>query len=147
MYSHYGHSKVFKIWCIALVVVVFIIGIVAGFIFKVQATSRIYYEEHFNWGLAVIIWLSDVIPAAILYAIYSHLENQEIQINNLNQIRQTLNDFKLAAKETATVTTTAHTKSNFKKYDNLDTTWVCSNCGKSNPVGAERCSYCDYKNI
>lgn len=143
MFSHYSHSKVFKVWCIVLVVMVFIIGIVAGFIFKVPS-ERIYYEDHFNLGLAVIIWLSDVIPAAILYAVYSHLENQEIQINNLNQIRQTLSDFKFAAKDNSH---TVNTPSNFKKYDNEDKTWTCSKCGRSNPVGAERCSYCDYKNI
>lgn len=147
MYSHYEHSKIFKRWCVALIITVFILGIVAGFVFKVEEYSlySTYSDEHFNWVLALIIWFSEVIPAAILYAVYSHLENQEIQINNLNQIRQFLNDYKLSDTKATHLSDDA--KPNFKNLDKADKTWVCSKCGKSNPVGVDRCSSCDFKNM
>lgn len=95
MYSHYEHSKIFKRWCVALVITVFILGIIAGFVFRIEKEPLSVYgyssstvKPSFNWGLAFIIWISEVIPAAILYAVYSHLENQEIQINILNEIRK-----------------------------------------------------------
>lgn len=83
MYNHKNHSKIFKRWCVALVVTVFAIGIIAGFIFKVELEYSSYSSAKFNWLLAVMIWLSEVVPVAILYAVYSHLENQEVQINIL----------------------------------------------------------------
>ncbi len=87
MYNHKNHSKIFKRWCIALVVSVFAIGIIAGFIFKIEPEYSLYSTSYssakFNWLLAVMIWLSEIVPVAILYAVYSHLENQEVQINIL----------------------------------------------------------------
>lgn len=89
MYNHKNHSKVFLLLYIALVAIIFIAGIVAGFVYKdglfdeLSSYSSRYSRESFNWTLALIIWLSDIIPAAVLYAVYSHLDNQEVQINIL----------------------------------------------------------------
>ncbi|MDO5399056.1 MAG: hypothetical protein Q4G33_14130 [bacterium] len=94
MYNHKNHSKVFLLLYIALVAIIFIAGIVAGFVFKdglfdeLFSYSSRYSRESFNWTLAFVIWLSDIIPAVVLYAIYSHLDNQEVQINILNAIRE-----------------------------------------------------------
>lgn len=142
MYSHYEHSKIFKHWCIAIVITIFILGIIVGFVFKVEEYSlySTYNNEHFNWGLACIIWLSEVIPTAILYAVYSHLENQEIQINNLNQIRQFLNDYKLS--DTKTTHSSDNAKPNFKNLDKPDNSLICPMCKTKNAIGAERCSNC-----
>lgn len=104
MLYHKSHSKFFRNWCYVLLIAVFVLGIIAGFVFKVDNhTTTSLYEHYssytqpkasFNWTLTIIIWLSEVIPAAILYAIYSHLENQEIQIEILNEIRRTTQDIK-----------------------------------------------------
>ena len=91
-FSHNNHSKGFKYWYIGVILMFLIGGIVAGFIFKTSdaSLSEYYYrhlaEEHFNWVLMISIWLSGVIPTAILHAVYAHLENQEITIDALNAI-------------------------------------------------------------
>lgn len=108
MYNHKSHSEVFKKWCIALIVVVFALGIIAGFAFAIEKTpdlstygrySNTAPETGFNWIVAIAIWISEVIPATILYAIYSHLENQEIQINILNLIHKKLDEKIMSARE------------------------------------------------
>ncbi|MDO5399057.1 MAG: hypothetical protein Q4G33_14135 [bacterium] len=143
MYNHKNHSKVFKCWYIALVIIIFIIGIVAGFAFKIEPTPSLYSlyssKPKFNWLLAVIIWLSEVIPITILYAVYSHLENQEIQINLLNVLRENT-----AAKTTdnATGYISANNVSVMRKLDEENNFLRCPNCGKSNPVGTKRCINC-----
>lgn len=144
MFSHKSHSAVFKRWCIVLSVAVFIFGIVAGFVFKTQEVSystSYYYstphsESHFNWGLMFMIWLAYVIPVAILYAVYSHLENQEIQINILNEIRKTMTE----PQKMPVVTNQSVT---YKRLDEQDNTTICTMCGAKNPIGAQRCSKCN----
>ena len=147
MYTHNEHSQVFKRWCIALVVVVFILGIIAGFVFKIEKEPLSVYgyyssshaKSSFNWGLACIIWLSEVIPAAVLYAVYSHLENQEIQINNLNEIRKTLTE----QKSPVSKTNSTQNVPSFKKFDETDNSLICPMCKTRNPIGSERCRNCN----
>ena len=115
-YTHNERSKVFKILFIVSIIVIFILGIISGNMFD-------SYE--FNWMAAIMIWISGVIPVAILYAIYAHLENQEIQINNLNKIRKELAcDSQSAHKQTAEKSKT------------------CPMCHTENPIDARRCINC-----
>lgn len=135
MYNHKNHSEVFKRWCTTLLGIVFILGIIAGFIFKVEE-GIIYTDERFNWELMLIIWFSEIVPLAILYAVYAHLENQEIQINILNDIRSKLPDKPTPKRETA----------HSNPVDAfLNSSWTCSNCGKSNLSSATRCNQCNYE--
>lgn len=135
MYNHKNHSEVFKRWCIALLIIVFVLGIIAGFVFKIEVGS-LYIRERFNWELMLIIWFSEIIPLAVLYAVYAHLENQEIQINILNDIRSKLPDKPTPKRET----------SHSNPVDVfLNSSWTCSNCGKSNLSSATRCSQCNYE--
>ena len=121
MFTHGKHSIVFKRWVIALVILTFIAGIVAGIVYD-------YYTDNgFNCWIMIAIWISEVIPIAIIYAAYSHLENQEIQINILNEIRKVLTD----------------NSNQTKKIDSDGI--ICPLCGVKNPIGAERCKKCNKK--
>ncbi|MCD8391165.1 MAG: zinc finger Ran-binding domain-containing protein, partial [Firmicutes bacterium] len=101
-----------------------------------------YYEEHFNWALTIAVWISAVIPAAILYAVYSHLENQEIQINLLNVIsrNQMTDDYNLAGTGTST---SSNTQAPIKPAN----TWTCPKCRTINPNTLNRCTACDHKKM
>ena len=83
------NSNVFKIWAIILAVVFFVAGIVAGFMFKVETGYYITREE-FNYALMIAMWFSGILPVLASYAVYAHLQNQEMQIRTLLQIKYLL---------------------------------------------------------
>lgn len=90
-FSHYSRSESFRKWLIAIVLLFLICGIAAGFVFRIDDLTAYEFlssrsEGDFNWVLMISVWLSGVVPSVILYAIYAHLENQEIMINALNAI-------------------------------------------------------------
>lgn len=88
MYKN-DRSKYFLRWFWILIILFFIFGIVAGFVFPKQTISYSFNtKESFNWFLMLCIWLSGVIPASIIYAVYVHIENQEIQIDILRDLRK-----------------------------------------------------------
>ncbi|MGN0163937.1 MAG: hypothetical protein ACI4EA_10240 [Candidatus Ornithomonoglobus sp.] len=153
MFHHNEHSKFFKYWFIASIITVVMIGIIAGFVFSIEDYSY-YSADKFNWLVAIMIWISGIIPAAVLYAIYSHLDNQEVQINNLNEIRKSLDILKASGKDTGNVqrNTVAQKPSVSTKPRTINNVvsgdiWVCPLCKTKNPAKAKRCSNCNSENF
>lgn len=73
-------------------VLVFVIGgIVAGNIFKLP--TRYSFESDFNTTLMFLVWISGAFYVLIWYAIYVHIQNQEVQIRYLQRLDETLLDF------------------------------------------------------
>lgn len=144
MFEHKNHSKVFKRWYIALVILAFVVGIIAGFVFKTGGDVEIspysysvsVAEEKFNWVLMFSIWVSCIPLTAILYAVYSHLENQEVLINVLNEIRN-----KDENKRIESVTSV----SSFAAMDRENDTWKCPKCGVVNILSNSSCKNCGYE--
>ncbi len=132
MYNHKRHSKVFKSWLILVEIVYFIIAIIAGFIIKTA-------QETFNWSLALLVWASNVPLLAILYAVYSILDNQENQIDISYKILEKLQNSQ------------CHNKSVDKSIlsnlasESLDSNnaWICPKCGDKNKQSSMQCS-CGY---
>ena len=135
---HNNHSRVFKTWFIIAEILFVVIAIALGFIFKtstVESTS--YYglitepEEHFNWGLTITFYLSSIPLTAVLYAVYSHLENQEILINIVDEISRKMDTQAQAPNNANDVGTVSS-----------GVTWICSKCGGSNPSNSPMCKSC-----
>lgn len=84
---HNNHSKVFKIWYIITEILFFALAVISGFIFE---ETDIWGDRSYNWLWAIGIYISSIPITAILYAIYSHLENQEIQIDLSGEIVEEL---------------------------------------------------------
>lgn len=143
MLEHKNHSKVFKRWYIALVILAFVVGIIAGVVFKTGGDVEIspysysvsVAEEKFNWVLMFSVWVSCIPLTAILYAVYSHLENQEITINILNVIR---NKDEMARIDSVTPA------SNFAAMDRDNETWKCPKCNTVNLLKDNVCKKCGY---
>lgn len=149
MFEHKKHSEVFKRWYVAVVILTVIAGVVAGFVFKTGGeveVSSLYSidvtEEKFNWALMFAIWVSCVPLAAVLYAVYSHLENQEVTINILNSIR--INSVSNATVESNKAAPTAPI-SNFAAMDSGNETWRCPKCGTTNLMKNSECKNCGYE--
>lgn len=146
MLQHKNHSEVFKRWYVAVVILAVIAGVAAGFVFKTGGeveVSSLYSidvtEEKFNWALMFAIWVSCVPLAAVLYAVYSHLENQEVTINILNSIRVSNED---SNSETSAPTMQV---SNFSAMDKSNDTWKCPKCGVTNLMKDRQCKNCGYE--
>lgn len=142
---HNNHSRTFFRWFWILLVMYIIAGLLCGFIFpKEIETSSLYYSTHeetkFNWMLMIGVWVSSIIPEVIIYGIYSHLENQEIQIKALDNIYTAVNKIDLHPKSNDT-----HENSYRNPAAAGNTTWVCSRCGTINKSYDERCTNCDNK--
>lgn len=144
MLEHKNHSKVFKRWYIALIALSFVVGIVAGFVFKTGGNVEIspytynvsVEEEEFNLVLMLSIWVSCIPLTAILYAVYSHLENQEVTINVLNEIRNKDENKKIESVTSA---------SSFAAMDRENDTWKCPKCGVMNILSNSSCKNCGYE--
>lgn len=145
MLNHNYHSEVFKRCCILLVLITVIVGVIAGFVFKTGGDAEIssygYYisasEPKFNWLLMISIWISCLPLAAILYAVYSHPENQEITINLLNAIYNDINNEKNNNNESSPLT-------NFLAMDKDNKTWRCPQCNTVNLLKDTACKNCGY---
>lgn len=144
MLQHKNHSEVFKRWYVAVVIIAVIAGVVAGFVFKTGGeveVSSLYSidvtEEKFNWALMFAIWVSCVPLTAVLYAVYSHLENQEVAINLLNAIHNDTRDRK-------TSNSGSSSSSNFLVMDRNNETWRCPQCNTVNLLKDAACKNCGY---
>lgn len=141
---HNNHSRTFFRWFWFLVILYLIAGIAAGIVYPKPIDHAVSYsldapEAVFNWLLMVLVWLSGVIPTAIIYAVYAHLENQEIQIDMLASIRE-------ANRQNAGPQSKVHENElNQPAAVNIHSTWVCKRCGATNQSYDERCMKCDGK--
>ncbi len=142
--NHKNHSRVFFRWFWVTLIAYIAIGIVAGFLFPkpVDITSLYSFDEEtkFNWLLMIGVWISGIIPEAIIYAVYSHLENQEIQIDILDNIYKISN----GTNTPKSVDTNRNSYRNTSAA-NRQATWVCPQCGTTNQPYNERCTNCDNK--
>lgn len=134
---HNNHSRTFKNYYIATEILFILLAIVMGFVFKVQPDNS-FDEEHFNWGLAIIFYLSSVPIAVVLYAIYSHLENQEIQINLIGRIIENLETKE--DKKQFPPASIANVTQNKTIVSNGY--WCCKKCQEKNPTSSQFCKNC-----
>lgn len=135
--THKNHSKYFKIWYIVAEIAFILLAIILGFVFKTSDSNLLYSEEHFNWGLAISIWVSSVIPISVLYAVYAHLENQEIQIDIMYQTYHEIckqNTPSKVIRTSSNTSTTSTTSSNAN--------WTCKKCGHINKLNSMQCADC-----
>lgn len=128
LFYHKEHSELFKKLTIAIIIIYVIAGIAIGFVFPKEIQTSFYYsfevETEFNWLMMLVVWFSGIIPTALVYAVYAHLDNQEVTINVLNDIR---------SKHIKS--TERPVSSGMKK--------VCPMCHTENPIGADRCENCN----
>lgn len=132
MLKHNNHSNRIRIIAIVATVIFIIIGIITGYVLNAFALLS--------------IWLYAAIQAIAFYIVYAHIQNQEIQIENLNEIRDALNSSK---KKSEVIKGNASSNMS-NKTDNPRTTgptWVCPLCKTENPLGAKRCSNCNSENF
>lgn len=124
MRTQKNFSKTFKIIFYAFIVYMLIAGIIAGVVFRNEIT------EDINWTMMLSVWLSGGVIALILYAVYAHFENQEVQIELLSSIEDKLNSQK---KNDTTIKT---------EHDNKSAQWLCTNCGLRNNNDTAFCKSC-----
>lgn len=131
-----NHSSTFKIWLIIVEIVYIIAAIIAGFVFKVES---FYGKDSFNWGLCIIVWASNFPIFAILYAIYSHLDNQEFQMMISDKILEELKNTQYTKGNTASNPNTVHTTVN-----SASNTWICPKCDTRNKSSDIQCINCGH---
>ena len=146
MYHRY-HSTYFKRWAIIAEIVFLLSGIIAGFLFKTVDVSSKYYslsETHFNWLLMLSVWSMSVVPVSILYGVYSHLENQEIQIDILREIYETqsLNTQNPAQSNIPNTAQPTQAKPPITPTVSSHNNWKCSKCGRINDANTIACKDC-----
>ena len=145
MLAYTEHSRVFKTLGVVLVAAVLVFGVIAGFVFatpeepllSLYGSGRVSSDTEFNWILMLLIWFSSIVPIVALYAVYSHLDNQETMMRIMLEIEKNSGKSLSAQKKVS---------SSFAAMDKNNRTWKCSLCGATNMLSDAACKKCGHKN-